>query len=408
MINKVSYVQNYNFYSYNQRKYNNTTCSANINFKSSSKSIRKTAMALTLFPASIAGLFNAFKGKNKFDAEEYFYKVWKMPTTIYFPDKEPIQNPELQEYVNKLDNLTKKQKKEFVRIFCEKTGFPNLDKVQEKMDNEILRAIAVAFAKTDNRPVFAAYSSNCSVGKSTALPGSDCDGLFIVAAKPLNLNEINRFKIGTEINQRILETQGSHFPELFSIDELIPYIELSNKIFEKIKTEQKIENYEKNLLRSDQDFVKAGEFNIDIESYIKDENTKNMLYLTAFFVEEYRAGHILLNYIDNDIKDLIETSAMYKYSNVVRQEGFKNNSKPKWDNRIKMCSEFESKSDDEKFKICSEILKSTMGVKQENISGSYDDFDMGNILDLIDILTSFRKYLNKWGCRKTEFFRKLK
>ena len=392
MINSISYAQNYNLYSYSSRKYNKIN-HPNINFKAE-QTIHKIIPARTFISTAIKKIFAFFnKRDNSFNFEKYFKKISTLPTNIYLPDGKSELNPELLKYARMLDNLSKKQKREFVKTFCKKTGFPNLKKVQKTIDKEILRAVNKTFEQSDAKPAFVAYASSCSVGRGTALPGSDCDGLFIVADKSFERWKVNRFILGEEINQRILETQGSHFPELFSIDDLVPYIKLSNEIFERIKTPQKIKNYEQNLLRSDQDFVKAGEFNIDIASKIINEDTKNMLYLTSFFVEEYRAGHVLLNNLDDYTKAIIEKSAMYKYGNVVRQEGFKNNSKPKWNNRIKMCSKFNFMPDSKKFKICSEILKSSMGVKQNNISGCYEDFDMGNILDLVDMLTSFRKYL---------------
>ena len=257
------------------------------------------------------------------------------------------------------------------------------------MDNEIKRAIEVCFKDSDAKPLFAGYSSVCSVGRAVALPGSDCDGLFIVSNKSYGKNVPVRSDIGNEINQRILDTQGTHYPELFAIDELMPYVQMADEIFEEIKTTEKIESYKQNLMRSNQDFIKAGEFNLDIASKINNNQDKNMMYLTAMFVELIRSGHVLINNLDEDLLKKIKKSALYKYSNIVRQEGFKDNIKPKWANRVKMTSEFNSKSDEEKFEICRGILKASMGIHEQNPSNMYADFDMGNISELNSKLTSW-------------------
>ena len=390
-------LQSYNTYSSYKRaknvpKYGINYSPIQTSFKGSTLSIRKSQI-LTSTLALIGGIAS-FLGinKNQPDFEKYFEEISKMPPKT-FENGELVQNKNLIPYAEMLDNLNTKQKKKFVKVFCEKTGFPDLAKVQNIMDEEIKRAIYTSMEGSGIKPVFAAYTSSCSLGRASALPGSDCDGLFIVTDKPFNLVYLNRATIGNEINQRLLDTQGMHYPELFSINELLPFVELSNIIFEKIKTPQKIENYKNNLKRNDQDFIKAGEFNLDIAAKIKKDSIKNMMYLTGMFVEELRAGHILINNIDKKTLDKIQNSALYKYSNVVRQEGFQDNVKPKWENRKKMASEFNSMSDDEKFEICSEILKSSMGIQKPNPSKCYEDFEMGNILELIDKLTTFRQFM---------------
>ena len=386
MINSVSNINPYNLYYSKNLKNKNIQPPSPISFQG------KTIDTLKALSISIPALSSlAFINKNNY-FDEYFDKVSQIQTYIWV-DEKPHINPEFNAYIERLDNLNPKEKRQFVKAFCRKTGFPNLKKVQENMDNEIKRAIDVCFKDSDASPLFAGYASSCSVGRAVALPGSDCDGLFIVSDRAYGGKIPYRWDIGNEINQRILETQGMHYPELFAIQELIPYIEMADEIFEKIKTPEKIESYKQNLKRSDQDFLKAGEFNLDLASKITNDQDKNMMYLTAMFVEELRAGHVLINNLDKDLLNRIENSALYKYSNVVRQEGFKNNIKPKWANRIKLASEFNSKTDDESFEICKEILKSSMGIHENSQNDIYENFDMGNILELVSKLTSWGQFL---------------
>ena len=379
MINHITNV-NSNIYSKNNFCRKNVQTLRPINFQGKNV-IQK--LPLTIPALSSIALIN-----NNNNFKEYFAKTGHIPTYIWI-DGKPTHNPELDIYIEKIDNLTSKEKKQFVKAFCEETGFPNLDDVQKKMDNEIKRAIEVCFKDSDAKPLFAGYSSVCSVGRAVALPGSDCDGLFIVSNKSYGKNVPVRSDIGNEINQRILDTQGTHYPELFAIDELMPYVQMADEIFEEIKTTEKIESYKQNLMRSNQDFIKAGEFNLDIASKINNNQDKNMMYLTAMFVELIRSGHVLINNLDEDLLKKIKKSALYKYSNIVRQEGFKDNIKPKWANRVKMTSEFNSKSDEEKFEICRGILKASMGIHEQNPSNMYADFDMGNISELNSKLTSW-------------------
>jgi len=209
MINSISRINNFNLQRRNLNN-NNAQPKGQICFQGN-----KTA--LTTIPLTMSALSSiAFINKNFF--EEYYEKISKIKTYIWI-NEQPIRNPEFDTYIEKLDNLTDKEKKQFVKTFCEKTGYPNLEQVQKNMDNEIKRAIDVCFKDSDAKPLFAGYSSVCSVGKAVALPGSDCDGLFIVSDKPSGENVPYRHDIGDEINQRILETQGTHYPELFSIEE---------------------------------------------------------------------------------------------------------------------------------------------------------------------------------------------
>lgn len=334
------------------------------------------------------GLGNFFRKTPKPDFKNLFEEIKYVQAKIW-DGGHLIINPEVEKYIKIFENLSTASKRKFVKEFCNQTGFPDLKKVKEVMDSEIVNVTERLCSNAGYKPLFIGYSSSCSLGRAVAIPGSDCDGLFVVVDKKIDYNKINRGMLGNSINQRLLETTGKHYPEIFSINQLMRYIEMSDCIFDRIKTPQKIKIYEKNLERTDQDFIKAGTFNIDLASKITRSKDRNMMYLTAFFVEELRNGNILVNNIDKHTLNRIKSSAMYKYSNVVRQEGFKNNIKPKWTNRKVICKNFDKMNTEQQFDICLDIFKRSLGIKQQNKNSCYVDFNMGNIEESIKMLTSF-------------------
>ena len=317
------------------------------------------------------------------DAKDITSYIWDMKAGHI------VKNPKAEEYTSILDNLNKEQKAQFVKTFCQTTGFPDLNEVKKKIDKDITDTAKLVCRAGEREPLFLGYTSCCSVGKGTALPGSDCDGLFLVIDKMPDFKKLNNGLFGENINQRLVETSGAHYPELFDIEYLMQYVELADKIFKEIKTPEKIEEYKKNLERSDQDFMTAGQFNIDLAKEVENDRTKNMLYLTAMFVEELRAGTVLINNLDAKTLRRIKVSSLYKYSNVVRQEGFKNKTKEKWEIRKQTCNNFYNMTPEEQFKLCREIFKSSLGIKEETKSDCYKDFDMGNIGELVTTITTF-------------------
>jgi len=324
----------------------------------------------------------------KIDFKEYFEKGKFIPAEIW-ENGVLMKNSEAENYVKALDNLDSAQKKEFVKEFCLQTGFPDLDKVKSKIDKEIIKTVNNVCRNAGYKPLFIGYSSACSAGRGTALPGSDCDGLFIAVDKKIDFRALNRAILGDSINQRLINAAGEHYPELFNIHQLMEYVQLADKLFKKFKTPGKIESYKKNLLRSDSDFIKAGGFNIDLAAEVKNPKTKNMLYLTSLFVEELRAGNVLINNLDKETLQKIKSSALYKYSNAARQEGFQNNTKAKWENRKKLCKKFPRMNPDEQFEICREIFKSSLGIVKAHGGNCFEYADLGNIKEFINIITEF-------------------
>lgn len=312
--------------------------------------------------------------------------VWKSDG----PVSKCVENPEASACLSKLDNLTPLEKKAFVKEYCDMTGFPNLEKVSTNIDKEILNTIDKISEETGQKPLFVGYDINNSVGRHRALPGSDCDGLMIVynTDYPGPIWDVT-LKFGDTINQRMVNITGTHYPDVLGIEFLKQSISKADNIFSKIATPEKVEQYEKNLTYDGKSYVQAAQFNIDIARHL-DKKDRDEVCWAGFFVEMLRAGKVLLNNISPSDIDFIKRSALYKYSNTARQEGLKNILKPKLENRTILSRRFPDISDEEKFEVCRDLLRNSLGVKSENTTeGAFEEFDMGDILEMYKKISNF-------------------
>lgn len=305
---------------------------------------------------------------------------------------ECVSNPEAAKCLSKLDNLTPLEKRAFVQEYCNFTGFPNLDKITDNINKEITGAVKKIETYTKMKPLFVGYERNSSVGRALAFPGSDCDGLILVfdskEKQPL-FNEMLMF--GDNINQRLVNISGMHYPDVFGFDYLKQVILKVDKLFANIANDEKIAQYEKNLSYDGKSFVKAAQFNIDIAKLLDNYKDKNEVCWAGFFVENLRSGKVILNNIPKSDLDVIKNSALYKYSNMYRQEGLKDSKiKPKLESRIKLCNEFSKMNDEEKFGVCKGLLKSSLGIQDNNVvNSSFEEFDMGDIIEMYKKISSF-------------------
>ena len=369
-----------------------------VNNKDSSQQERLTASLAGLDVLGRAGTSKLKYSKVSFSGnietvlfKNLFERVKYIPSQIWIKtggkDK-CVKNPVIPEILKSLENLPAQQKKVFVDEYCKFSGFPNLCEVTAKIDSDILNNVNKMCKNGDNTALFAGYNINSSVGRNMAFPGSDCDGLFVVVEKPLS-EKVNFGILGESINQRLVSTTGEHYPEVYPVSDILKAIEKSETVFRKSVTEEKLELYKSNLLYDGNNHIKAAQFNIDIANGIENIYDKDMVCRAAFFAELLRAGKVLLNNIDKNTADFIKNSALYKYSNLFRQEGLKNKLKPKLINRQKLCHDFWNKNDEEKFEVCKDIFASSLGEKSIKNSAGFEEFDMGNTIELYQKISSF-------------------
>ena len=301
--------------------------------------------------------------------------------------------------INKLregfDRIESKEflKKGFVEHFCEETGFPNLEKVSENIEREILQKIEEYASTIHTKVLFAGYDKNCSVGKKMAFPGSDCDGMYFVFDDGNYSTPCARWDAVRNINQRLVSTKDNSLPELFKLSEIKYHIAYANKGFKDLKRELNAKDYEKfkeNLNYDGTDFVKAAEFNIRLAKNIPFDK-KNEVAMLGFLTEILRSGRVLANNFDDKTLNLIKRSPMYKYSNILRQDAFNNLSKMKIKARQEIQTGFNKMKDEDKYELIKNIVLASysqpVSAKFEkyfknNGYGNNINTELGNILEM--------------------------
>ena len=326
--------------------------------------------------------------------------------TIYedckYPQEMMAPNKEAQALIKVLDKLNPKQKKEFVRAFCDETGFPDLSLVRKNMEAEIIENIHSMAEKNDFDVKFVGYDSNCSMGKDTAYPGRDCDALFMIIDTkgdkvPWFAGQM-RWQFKDNVNQRILCTPAGGLPELLSADFIEDGLKIADSAYMQAEfDEEDLKRFTKNLDDNSKDFVKAAEFNIQLAGFLpEDKEIRDKFYKTAMFVELLREGKVLENNFPDEFLSKIKKSPLYKYSNIIRQNGLKSDLKEKHKNRIETAKNFDKMSTEAQFQLVLDMIKSSLYIKDAkspelfvNVnSGGVDE--MGNILEMYDMLSHYK------------------
>ena len=94
------------------------------------------------------------------------------------PQNKLIRNENLS-FLDKIQS--KEDKQQFITHYSELTGFPNLEKVSQRIEKEFILAVKKSAIGIEGAECIAAgYDETCSVGKRRAFPGSDLDKAFIV------------------------------------------------------------------------------------------------------------------------------------------------------------------------------------------------------------------------------------
>jgi len=307
-------------------------------------------------------------------------------------------SPEARVMLQKLDSMDEHGKRAFIRLFCDETGFPSLETVTEKMESEILNG-AHKLADDNNSAVkFIGYDSNCSMGRKCALPGKDCDGLFVIIEPPKDAPEwlapCMRWNLKDMIRQRIVSTPSNHLPEVLTTDYIEQGLNIASELFDEANfTEEDLTRFLDNINDDSKDFVKTAEFDIRLAKMLPpDKAIRDKFYKTAMFVEVIRGGRILENQFSSEFMEKIKSSPLYKYSNIMKQQGFKDCKKQKHVLRTKMVEQFIQGSSEEQYEIIRDILHSSLSIKDvrnkeffTNESKNGAD-EMGNILEMYDLL----------------------
>lgn len=308
-------------------------------------------------------------------------------------DKIYPQNKEIRKAnFSFLDNVPDEFKKGFIDHFREFTGFPNLQKVSKKIQNEFVTQVHDAASKIsgDVKVVAAGFDPTSSVGMERPFPGSDLDKAFVILQNNSNKNEIdviNEFKghLWFNTDQRIMSLNNENtFPEVFTtflMDYNLHQLETIANRQLNLSPEQKIKML---IARSTEtDPLKAGEFNIEISKKLPYGGiSKEMAKNFAYFIESVRDGKVLTQN-DELFKPLREKMTKYTFCNLsnVAQIGAKYTKplKSKLVNREHLVEDFDKMSVNNQFELVKEIIKS---VSNDHSNSNFDkyfrnDYDIG-------------------------------
>jgi len=232
-----------------------------------------------------------------------------------------------------LDKInTTKDKQTFIEYYKDITGFPDLEKVSKKIEQEFILGIKKSSIGIEGGECIAAgYDETCSVGKKRAFPGSDLDKAFIILKGSQNGEEeednkiINQFKsnLWNNIDQRILSfNHDISFPSIYTQNQIVKNIKMIDNSIEGMKIDS--EHLKKIMDEEYVDLESAAQYNIAVSYYfpikkylysMNKEEVKNF----GYFIESVRDGKYLIKEPELDgIIGKIKNSNFYKYSNVAQ------------------------------------------------------------------------------------------
>ncbi|MBQ4647449.1 MAG: hypothetical protein IJB79_08890 [Candidatus Gastranaerophilales bacterium] len=340
----------------------------------------------------------AFLDELKFEnsVKKYYFTQEQDGKTTRF--ERILPNKEALEKLKILDSLTPAQQQELVREFCAMTGFPDMKKITQNIEKEISSSIHKLAQEKGFEVAFIGYDSNCSIGRKLSMPGSDCDGLYmIIDAKehkePWFAGSV-RWNFKDLVNQRILHTPADHLPEVLDIDFIKEGLNIAQKAFQDCNfTQEELKKFSQNLYDSSNDFVKSAEFNIRLAQKIpNDEQTREKYYKTAMLVEILRNGVICEDNLDMDLYFELMNSPLFEYSNLMKQKGLSHSLKGKYIARQSLEADFKKMSAEEQFELVKDILHYSFNDIQENKNKKYfsnfnqNQNEMGNINEMYGLV----------------------
>lgn len=297
--------------------------------------------------------------------------------------------------LEKLNTLTQDEKKYFIKLYEEKTGFPNLEKVTDNIKEHIKSVLNKAAEQSGTKVVFSAYDKNCSIGRKLALPGTDIDewGLVIDGTQ----EQINKFKevLYSSYDQNIVNIICDH-PKVYSLEELKNYL---NKIDEKTNTpefQSKTQQFVKNIneytgSKEKPEYITNTTYNIMLADKFPEEESKIRIALDlSSTIETLRDGEVLINNLSAADKALIENSSLYKYGNFLQQK-WRNSLKSKHAARIGLDKKYNEYNTDKKIRLIQSFIDASFNnkpTKESEFGSLYNNIqntDQG-ILDTVSRL----------------------
>ena len=300
------------------------------------------------------------------------------------PENKLIRDENLS-FLDKLQ--TKEDKQQFISHYSELTGFPDLEKVSQRIEKEFILAVKKSAIGIEGAECIAAgYDETCSVGKRRAFPGSDLDKAFIVLEGTGDLEKdkevVEKFKasLWNNVDQRILS---------FNHDISFPSIYTTHQILDKMfKIEKKIsgleidkESLEKVMLEEFKNLEKAAQYNIKVSEKFdivpKDKTndlSKEEVKNFGYFLESLRDGKPLIQtQKGDDLKTFLGLFQYYNYSNMAQMKSMKNAVNDNRENKTKI-------------------------ILRENFDKTFESWDVNKQFDFV-------KTLIKYTCEDNDMFK---
>ena len=274
-----------------------------------------------------------------------------------------------------LEQLTPEMKKGFVEHFEQVTGFPNLNAVSERIENEFVTRVYQAAERVAGgvKIIAAGYDPTCSVGLRRAFPGSGLNKSFVVLRNASSLSDtevVNHFKGNFWFNtdQRILSlNKADNFPEVYTMDQVHHCLDIMDERANKLWFADGVKTYMKDMLEYETDPLKGGYFNINLTRVLPGNGvTKEFAKNFAYFIESVRDGKNLINNKNyyNTLYYAIRLSEFGQYTNVSRMNAhnklISSGAEPikaKLQLREALVKEYPQMSPDEKFELVKDIIK---------------------------------------------------
>ena len=303
-----------------------------------------------------------------------------------------------------LDKLVSSvDKNDFITVFCNFTGFPNLKLISEKMNKEFEKTLKYIDTRSNGyyKVIDYGYDPTCSLGQKKAFPGSDLDkGYVILENKGFSSETVNYFKgfLWDCLDQRLVSlNHPDTFPEVYTENQIEEELNSLNSYAKKVLSQPSVRPYGAAFgavlgdillgplgvpigmallgYKNHTDYPKpeeygetnpeiAAKFNIEVAKILpsfKKEPAKNF----AFFVEIVKANYRRNPYGKNqNIFNKIFSSDFAKYSNVTQVDAWQkkiNNGymKTKLRNRMQLEKDFYKMTINDKYDLIKDVIKSS-------------------------------------------------
>ncbi len=278
------------------------------------------------------------------------------------------------------------EQKKFIEYYTHVTGFPDLQKVSDKIKGEFVHAVDKTqrdLYKSKYTVSQAGYDGVCSVGRGKAFPGSDLDKAYVIIRgsgyNGEDVEAVNQFKGGIWKNtdQRILSYNHDEaaFPQVYTeaqVDWLIESAEMKKRHHIKpsvIKEQEtKMGQYSTNYINTNpyyielcKNFPRKYSDRIDIYHPSK-ENIKNI----GFVLESMREGEVFQKFGEYENRR-VTGSDTYKLANLSQLQALKshNDRKPKRLARDNMSAEFNSWDVGKQYRFIKTLIKSACANNKE-------------------------------------------